>query len=48
MSDLRGKELVMRLMTSGDPTVQKAALLTVQKIMLSRDKADFMAVGNAA
>lgn len=42
VADLRGKELVMRLMTSGDPEVQKQALLTVQKIMLSRDKLEFL------
>lgn len=36
VSDLRGKELVMRLMGHPDPEVQKRALLAVQKIMLPR------------
>lgn len=34
VSDLRGKELVMRLMQHPDGEVQKRALLAVQKIML--------------
>lgn len=34
VSDLRGKELVMRLMQHPDAEVQKRALLAVQKIML--------------
>lgn len=34
VQDLRGKELVMRLMAHPDPEVQKQALLCVQKIML--------------
>ncbi|KAJ9521211.1 hypothetical protein QJQ45_022950 [Haematococcus lacustris] len=38
VNDLRGKELVMRLMAHPDPDVQKQALLTVQKIMITRDK----------
>lgn len=42
VSDLRGKELVMRLMVHPDPEVQKRALLCVQKIMLPRDKLDFL------
>jgi len=42
VSDLRGKELVMRLMTHPDPDVQKRALMAVQKIMLPRDKLDFL------
>lgn len=37
VADLRGKELVMRLMAHPDPEVQKQALLCVQKIMLTRD-----------
>lgn len=41
--DLHGKDLVMQLMTSGDSEVQKQALLTVQKIMLSKEKTDFLA-----
>lgn len=36
VSDLRGKELVMRLMSHPDPDVQKQALLCVQKIMLGK------------
>ena len=42
VSDLRGKELVMRLMAHPDPEVQKQALLCVQKIMLTKDKLDFL------
>eukprot|EP00878_Enallax_costatus_P027898 GHUV01030086.1.p1 GENE.GHUV01030086.1~~GHUV01030086.1.p1 ORF type:complete len:450 (+),score=138.79 GHUV01030086.1:518-1867(+) len=42
VSDLRGKELVMRLMQHPDAEVQKRALMAVQKIMLPRDKLDFM------
>ncbi|KAK9845572.1 hypothetical protein WJX84_004458 [Apatococcus fuscideae] len=42
VSDLRGKELVMRLMMHPDQEVQKQALLCVQKIMLARDKLEFM------
>lgn len=42
VSDLRGKEIVMELMRHSDPEVQKNALLCVQKIMLSRDKLDFL------
>ena len=41
-ADLRGKELVMRLMMHPDPNVQKQALLCVQKIMLARDKLEFL------
>ncbi|CAD7697492.1 unnamed protein product [Ostreobium quekettii] len=40
--DLRGKEIVMGLMRHSDPEVQKNALLCVQKIMLSKDKLDFL------
>ncbi len=40
--DLRGKELVMRLMMHPDPEVQKQALMCVQKVLLSRDKVDFL------
>ena len=40
-ADMRGKELVMRLMMHPDPEVQKQALLCVQKIMLARDKLEF-------
>jgi len=42
VGDLRGKEIVMELMRHSDPEVQKNALLCVQKIMLSRDKLDFL------
>lgn len=40
--DLRGKELVMRLMMHPDPEVQKQALMCVQKVLLSKDKVDFL------
>ncbi|MEW5299224.1 MAG: hypothetical protein WDW36_002259 [Sanguina aurantia] len=42
VADLRGKELVMRLMGHPDAEVQKQALLTVQKIMLTKDKLEFL------
>lgn len=38
VSDLHGKELVMRLMIHPEAEVQKQALLTVQKLMLTKDK----------
>lgn len=41
-ADLRGKELVMRLMMHPDQEVQKQALLCVRNIMLARDKLEFM------
>ena len=41
-ADLRGKELVMRLMMHPDAEVQKQALLAVQKILLAKDKVDFL------
>jgi V-type H+-transporting ATPase subunit H len=41
-SDLRGKELAMRLMAHPDPDVQKRALIAVQKCMLPRDKLSFL------
>lgn len=44
VSDLRGKELVMRLMAHPDAEVQKQALLCIQKVMLTKDKLDFMSV----
>jgi V-type H+-transporting ATPase subunit H len=47
VNELRGKELVMRLMMHPDPAVQREALGAVQKILLSRDKADFLAGGPA-
>lgn len=40
---LGGKEAVLRLVGHGDAQVQKQALLASQKILLSRDKADFLA-----
>lgn len=43
VTELRGKELVMRLMMHPDPDVQSQALKCVQKVLLSRDKADFLA-----
>lgn len=46
VSDLRGKELVMRLMSHPDAEVQKRALLCVQKIMLPKDKLDFLAAAS--
>ncbi|PNH07217.1 V-type proton ATPase subunit H [Tetrabaena socialis] len=42
VNDLRGKELVMRLLSHSDVEVQKQALLCVQKLMLSKDKLDFL------
>eukprot|EP00884_Botryococcus_braunii_P018942 jgi/Botrbrau1/5731/Bobra.0134s0007.1 len=42
VQDLRGKELVMRLMMHPAPEVQKQALLAVQKIMLAPDKLAFL------
>mmetsp|Transcript_27680 Transcript_27680/g.51119 ORF Transcript_27680/g.51119 Transcript_27680/m.51119 type:complete len:467 (-) Transcript_27680:677-2077(-) len=42
ITDLRGKEFVMRLLAHSDAEVQKQALLCVQKIMLTRDKLDFL------
>ena len=41
-ADLRGKELVMRLMMHPDTDVQKQALLAVQKILLAKDKLAFL------
>jgi V-type H+-transporting ATPase subunit H len=48
VADLRGKELVMRLMGHPDGEVRKRALLCVQKIMLPRDKLDFLAAATAS
>lgn len=42
VADLRGKELVMRLMMHPDSDVQKEALLCVQKILLTKDKVDYL------
>ena len=46
-ADLRGKELVMRLMNHPEAEVKKAALLCIQKIMLARDKLEFLNAQNA-
>ncbi len=48
MGELRGKELVMRLMMHPDPDVQKEALLCVQKILISKDKIDYLQSLSAA
>lgn len=45
-ADLKGKELVMRLMMHPDSNVQKQALLCVQKIMLAKDKLQFLNAQN--
>lgn len=45
-ADLKGKERVLHLVQHPDPEVQKQALLATQKILLSRDKADFLAALN--
>lgn len=42
VADLKGKEPVMRLMQHSDGDVQKHALLCVQRLMLARDKLDFL------
>ena len=42
VADLRGKDPVMRLMSHSDGDVQKHALLCVQRLMLARDKLDFL------
>ncbi|KAF6263123.1 vacuolar ATP synthase subunit H [Scenedesmus sp. NREL 46B-D3] len=47
VSDLNGKELMMRLLASPDADVQKRSLLALQKIMLPRDKLDFMRAANS-
>ena len=48
INDLRGKELVMRLMAHPDPEVQKQSLLCVQHLMLGRDKLDFLKMPGAS
>ncbi len=42
VNDLRGKELVMRQMANPDAGVQKQALLCVQKLMLTKEKLEFL------
>lgn len=42
VAEFRGKELVMRLMMHPEPEVQKQALLCVQKIMLAKDKLEYL------
>jgi V-type H+-transporting ATPase subunit H len=42
INDLGGKAHVMAHMTSSSPEVQKYALLCVQRLMLGRDKLDFL------
>ena len=46
VTELRGKELVMRLMMHPDPLVQSQALKCVQKVLLSKDKSDFLAAAS--
>lgn len=48
VADLRGKELVMRLMAHPDPEVQREALICVQRLLLSRDKLGYLDEGAAA
>ncbi|KAL4551785.1 hypothetical protein Ndes2526B_g06049 [Nannochloris sp. 'desiccata'] len=43
VSELKGKEFAMRLMVHPDAEVQREALVCVQRLLLSRDKVDFMA-----
>lgn len=42
VNELRGKELIMRLMTHPDVEVQKQALIACQKILLTKDKLDLV------
>jgi hypothetical protein len=42
VNDLGGKPPVMRLMQHSDADVQKHALMCVQRLMLGRDKLDFL------
>ena len=48
VTELRGKELAMRLMMHPDAQVQSEALKCVQKVLLSRDKADYLSTQLAA
>lgn len=43
-SELKGKELAMRLMMHPDSQVQREALMTVQVILLSKDKLGFLSL----
>lgn len=43
MGELRGKELVMRLMVHPEADVQRQALACVQRILLSKDHAAALA-----
>ena len=48
VADCGGKAPVMRLMGHGDAEVQKHALLCVQRLMLGKDKLDFLKRPHAA
>ncbi len=41
-ADLKAKERVLQLVQHPDADVQKAALLATQKILLSKDKVDYL------
>ncbi|GAX82421.1 hypothetical protein CEUSTIGMA_g9849.t1 [Chlamydomonas eustigma] len=42
VNNLKGKELVMHQMANPEPEVQKQALLCVQKLMLTKEKLEFL------
>ena len=48
LADMKGKEYVMKLMHHPDAEVQKQALLCVQKLMLAKDKLQFLGIEVAA
>ena len=48
VTDMKGKEYVMKLMHHPDADVQKQALLCVQKLMLAKDKLQFLGIEVAA
>lgn len=48
VADMKGKEYVMKLMHHPDADVQKQALLCVQKLMLAKDKLQFLGIEVAA
>ncbi|KFM25396.1 putative V-type proton ATPase subunit H [Auxenochlorella protothecoides] len=48
VTELRGKELVMRLMVHPDQAVQRQALACVQRILLSKDHASALVAGVGA